>query len=661
MAYLYPNLLFGSWDLSTALWFGKATRSDKTFWGAAVADCNTGGNTGGIYFPNDANMADARATSGAEYVLSFFARADVAGDKIHSDVWGSKYMLDTELTTEWQQVVMPYGIVNAYHREIFIYGLGTNSGTVHVALPMCVRGTEPAAWAPADGETLAGGGALMSANLLDGVKPEITQYGSMADGVITSTPLKYAWHDVARWPITTETFAKNQTMHLGISAKWHGKAATTGVAYAAVKYADAAGSINNADIQISGITTEWQRFSLSAVIPSGMHIVDFHISADHIDAAYDATNPVLSYGSAPLTLASAEHTHQVPYVPVLYTYEADVPSKVELTYTDASFHDVGLIEPYDGDFAYGNSENDFSIDTTGDSIPEVGAMMYAEGSDVGGIVTGYSSDAAMGTFSVVGDTWTGVLDRRVVGPDSGSDYLTLSGDVRDIVAALVSRAGLTGLFRVAEGRTGITASHTFTGSTSSEQQDAGRYMGTWSAIWQVCVDHGCKCRFAWSDVERRVIVTVARLADYTDDEAQSAGLATVGVSIRKPTNHLVCLGKGDLKAREVLHLYADRSGNVSTSQTIKGVDEIAEVYDDSSAEGDKLRTDGTKKLRELWQDSQEVTVKSGTTSADFDLGDVIGGTDPWSGLTARAIVTKKVASFKQGTLTYTYTSTVRSK
>lgn len=332
---------------------------------------------------------------------------------------------------------------------------------------------------------------------------------------------------------------------------------------------------------------------------------------------------------------------------------------VELTYTDASFHDVGLIEPYDGDFAYGNSENDFSIDTTGDSIPEVGAMMYAEGSDVGGIVTGYSSDAAMGTFSVVGDTWTGVLDRRVVGPGSGSDYLALSGDVRDIVAALVSRAGLTGLFRVADGRTGITASHTFTGSTSSEQQDAGRYMGAWSAIWQVCVDHGCKCRFAWSDVERRVIVTVARLADYTDDEAQSAGLATVGVSIRKPTNHLVCLGKGDLKAREVLHLYADRSGNVSTNQSIKGVDEIAEVYDDSSAEGDKLKTDGTKKLRELWQASQEVTVKSGTTSADFDLGDVIGGTDPWSGLTARAIVTKKVASFKQGTLTYTYTSTVR--
>lgn len=332
---------------------------------------------------------------------------------------------------------------------------------------------------------------------------------------------------------------------------------------------------------------------------------------------------------------------------------------MELTYTDAAWRDVGLIEPYDGDFAYGNSENDFSVGVSGTSIPTVGAMMYAEGSDVGGIVTGYSSDAAMGTFSIVGDTWTGVLDRRVVGPDSGSDYLTLSGDVRDIVASLVSRAGLADLFRVADGGTGIKASHTFTGSTSSEQQDAGRYMGAWAAIWQACVDHGCKCSLAWSETERRVIVTVSRRSDYTDDEAQSAGLATVGVSLRRPTNHLVCLGKGDLRAREVLHLYADSSGNVSTTQTIKGVDEIADVYDDSSAEGDKLRADGTKKLREAWQSSQEVTVKSGTTSATFDLGDVIGGTDPWSGLTARAIVTKKVASFKQGAMTYTYTSTVR--
>lgn len=146
----------------------------------------------------------------------------------------------------------------------------------------------------------------MSANLLDGIKPRLA-YGSMADGVITSSTPKDSWTDVAFWPITTGKLASNQTMHLGISAKWHGTASTTGSARVSVKYADAAGNTNNVDIAISGISTEWKRFSLSAVIPSGMHIVDFHISSDNLNAAYDATNPVLSYGS-PLVLAIASST-----------------------------------------------------------------------------------------------------------------------------------------------------------------------------------------------------------------------------------------------------------------------------------------------------------------------------------------------------------------
>lgn len=596
----------------------------------------------------------AACVPGKTYTLSIVT--DVAGE-----VCFGFYLADGS-------AVRPYGYQEFNAGQSVVRTLTAPENAEYVAAswadgnrrPMVVEGDTPAAWAPAEGETLAGGGALMSANLLDDAT--VTRGTKDPDGYwVLSKSDGTDKKDTPMWRVDGQpTLSENQTLHVACSVMpdedWGSNAARM-----SVQYADAAGHFNWVGSNLGAARAgAWTRLEAELVVPSGMRVTQCLLTNGYRwSSGAKVANPVFSYGSAPLTLASAEHTHQVPYVPVLYTYETDVPSKVELTYTDASFHDVGLIEPYDGDFAYGNSENDFSVDTTGDSIPEVGAMMYAEGSDVGGIVTGYSSDAAMGTFSVVGDTWTGVLDRRVVGPDSGSDYLALSGDVRDIVAALVSRAGLTGLFRVAEGRTGITASHTFTGSTSSEQQDAGRYMGAWTAIWQVCVDHGCKCRFAWSDVERRVVVTVARLADYTDDEAQSAGLATVGVSIRRPTNHLVCLGKGDLKAREVLHLYADRSGNVSTSQSIKGVDEIAEVYDDSSAEGDKLRTDGTKKLRELWQASQEVTVKSGTTSADFDLGDVIGGTDPWSGLTARAIVTKKVASFKQGTLTYTYTSTVR--
>lgn len=330
---------------------------------------------------------------------------------------------------------------------------------------------------------------------------------------------------------------------------------------------------------------------------------------------------------------------------------------VYLTFTDPARRDVGLIRPSDGDFAWGTTENDFSIDVYGDVMPEVGSLLYLEGSDVGGIVTGYESRTDLGTFSVVGDCWTGVLDRHVLRPPAGQEHLTLSGDVRDCAAALVSRLGMGSLFVVGPRLTGVSVNHTFRRSSgSSSQQDSGRYMGGWAAMWQLLSEHGCKAAFSWSGSSRRVRIDVTRRRDWTDAESQSAGLADVGVTTRLPTNHLICLGKGEGAAREVLDLYCDAKGRVSTRQTYSGLDEIAEVYDDSSHEGDELRSAGERKLRELWGEAQEVTVQAGS-SVTFDLGDLVGGTDVRSGVSASAIISKKVASFKAGSLSYTYTST----
>ena len=170
------------------------------------------------------------------------------------------------------------------------------------------EGDTPAAWASYSGEILtadAGGGDAMSSNLLVGVKPTINAKES--DGVITSSLLPGNWYNIAEYPLSEKTFANNQTVHLGISAKWHDTAATTGNAWLSVTYADAAGNWNYINFIMEGITTEWKRFSYSAVVPSGMRILDAHFSADHLDAKYDATNPVFSYDS-PIALAVAEIT-----------------------------------------------------------------------------------------------------------------------------------------------------------------------------------------------------------------------------------------------------------------------------------------------------------------------------------------------------------------
>jgi hypothetical protein len=428
-----------------------------------------------------------------------------------------------------------------------------------------------------------------------------------------------------------------------------------------VEYKDAAGNLNWVGFPAWTPNAEWQRFDGSCVVPSGMTITRIGFNISGATGNMEVTNPVWSYGSMPLTLASAEHTHQVPYVPVLYTYETDVPSKVELTYTDASFHDVGVLVPSSGDFAWGTDENDFSIDVYGSDLPERGGLLYAEGSDVGGVVRGFESETDSDLFSIVGDTWTGVLERHVIGPPSGSDYLTISGEARDCVAQVVALTGLTSLYVVDERRTGISFTHTFTGSRDEAESDAGRYMGAWSAIWQMMLNHGLSVSFAWDGTAKKVRMVVGRRADRTSDEEQQAGVSKLGITRKDVTNHLICLGQGNLRNRTRVDLYIDGKGNVSKTQTFKGLDELADVYDDSAAEdASKLEEDGRKKFAEIWKDHEQIT-DTASKGLQLNLGDLVGGTDERSGISATAIISKRVLSFSDGVPSYTYTTTVRSK
>ena len=194
---------------------------------------------------------------------------------------------------------------------------------------MLVEGDTPAAWAPAEGETLAGGGALMSANLLADANLTIPypSYASENDGVITSTA-RDMWYNVAEWYVTLDPVTENQTVHASVSMKWHGAAATKGVAYMSVAYKDANGWDNVVDVVINGITTEWKRFEMTCVVPSGMTVDHLHVSSANLDAAYDVTAPCMSYGS-PVSLAVASHTTYATEGHLVAKYATQASLKVQ--------------------------------------------------------------------------------------------------------------------------------------------------------------------------------------------------------------------------------------------------------------------------------------------------------------------------------------------
>lgn len=150
-------------------------------------------------------------------------------------------------------------------------------------------------------------------------------------------------------------------------------------------------------------------------------------------------------------------------------------------------------------------------------------------------------------------------------------------------------------------------------------------------------------------------ISAAPRHDYSQDEEFDSDL--VDFQAKKnhnSVNHLICLGKGELQDRTVIHLYADGQGNISQTQTFTGLDEYAAVYDYPNAESvDDLKADGTDKLKELWE-PDELSIDFTGDSDSYDIGDVVGAYDNVTRLSVCAEITKKIVKVKNGQITISY-------
>ena len=117
-------------------------------------------------------------------------------------------------------------------------------------------------------------------------------------------------------------------------------------------------------------------------------------------------------------------------------------------------------------------------------------------------------------------------------------------------------------------------------------------------------------------------------------------------------NHLICLGKGELKNRVVRDLYIDQNGNVSTTQYYTGIDEIAEVYDSGGSEVSDLIKNGTERLISVA--NKDVFNIKVDPEIEVAIGDIVGGRDYLSGMTMAAPVWSKIIKYQAGMTSIEY-------
>ena len=255
----------------------------------------------------------------------------------------------------------------------------------------------------------------------------------------------------------------------------------------------------------------------------------------------------------------------------------------------------------------------------------ISSIIYIDGTEYGGEISGSVIDIASKTIKYTGRTWRGCLDQWIVEPPAGQDYLIVSGNLADSLRLLPMGDYIE------------VENTTYTGGTYQFE----RYCTTFSGVTGLLGDAQADLRahIEWESNgyggAAKLSVVPARDLRNTVEVSQDYN-DQIQLKITKDGDtprELICLGRGELHEREVIKLYADEDWNISTTP-------IAGAYPVDSYEfaaSDDLLGDGRKHFLEVIHNHEQIEVS--INDLDVQLSDIIGAKDILTGEFVSAEIT----------------------
>lgn len=250
------------------------------------------------------------------------------------------------------------------------------------------------------------------------------------------------------------------------------------------------------------------------------------------------------------------------------------------------------------------------------------------------------------------ETWRGNAFRRflqefIIEPPAGQDYMIVEGDAHDVMRQVLDNA-FHGLFTVPETASGIEV------GTYRFERYTDALSGFTKMLKQKDARIHIEVKQGGSNEPFSVILSAVPIKNLSEEieYSQDSKIAINLKESRRGINHLVCLGKGELKDRQVVHLYAQLDGSISQTRYYTGLEERTAVYDFSNAESlDELIKSGTDRLKELMDTK---TMRMSIQDVELQVGDVIAGRDYETGLYLQKPVVQKIVRMESGTATVEY-------
>lgn len=323
----------------------------------------------------------------------------------------------------------------------------------------------------------------------------------------------------------------------------------------------------------------------------------------------------------------------------------------QLILADQNLRDIKPVMDADVDFAVGSDENDYEIKIRHDRWDEryaYGNVFYIKNTEFGGIIGRKKVNTEQDTISLYGRTWRGKLDKKVIRPPAGQDYRKVSGELNSVLNTLITEQ-FNDYFVVSQADTGVTV--------TNYQFD--RYCTLLAGITKMLKSVRHKLHIEYIQQERGqpgyVELSAVPIVDYSEqiELSQDSRLNFVFDETKNGVNHLVCLGKGELQDRQVIDLYVGQSGSIGTTQYYTGIQEVAEVYENTSTETEELEEKGREKLQEL-MNSTSFSMDVEALDMEVEIGDIIGGRDYTTGMYAAKPIVKKIYKVSGGKVSLEY-------
>lgn len=276
-----------------------------------------------------------------------------------------------------------------------------------------------------------------------------------------------------------------------------------------------------------------------------------------------------------------------------------------------------------------------------------GYQIYMPDTEYGGLIEECEVHTEESAIYLRGYTWRGLLATKVVEPPSGQDYLVLSGELSEILKKLLGdRFG--SLFVVDLSETGITV----------QNWKVDRYVTLYDAIVKLLTHYGYRINITYKQGDGlkygAVHLQAVPIKDWSEEleYSQDSRINFIVKDYRRGINHLICLGKGELKDRLVIHLYVQEDGSIGKSRFYKGLQERTAIYElNSEDDPAKLEEDGREKLKELQNYKK---IEMAIDDIDVEIGDIVGGRERITGIYLKKPVIRKILNLENGNITIDY-------